>query len=305
LREIGTIATERQAKLLADHLLTLNISTKLVAKADRSGWVVWVHREERVPEARKILEAFEREPENPRFAASAVEARGIRKQAERIEKAYRRNVKEMRERWDAPLYQRAPLTFALLLGSVLVAVSGLAGVPEDWLDRLYFSYKEFVDPGVWVDVGFEPMRQGEVWRLITPIFLHFGIWHLVLNMFALIKLGERIEMRKGTARLAVIALVAAIGGNVGQYYATGPEFGGMSGVVFAFAGYLWAKGHAHPEDGLSLSDRQAQLMILWFLMGMTASLSPHPELFGFFAHMANVAHGVGLASGMLLGLLRL
>ena len=112
------------------------------------------------------------------------------------------------------------------------------------------------------------IRRGEVWRLVTPIFLHWGMAHLFFNMLALLALGERIEFRKGTWRLAVFVLVTAVASNVGQFYKSGGSFGGMSGVVFAMAGYLWIKGQVHPEDGLSLDQRSMTYMVAWFLLGI-------------------------------------
>jgi GlpG protein len=189
------------------------------------------------------------------------------------------------------MYQRSPLTFGLIVASVLVTVA--AHFYPSIEDYLWFSPWFLDESGALHDPGFEAIRNGEVWRLLTPIFIHMGIIHLVLNMMAMRVLGERVEIRKGTWRFALIGLVAAIGGNVGQFYHSGGAFGGMSGVVFALAGYLWIKGHTDPTDGLSLDQRNVNLMLGWFLLGIVAPL-----------HMANVAHGVGLGVGMVFGLLR-
>ena len=132
---------------------------------------------------------------------------------------------------------------------------------------------------------------------MTPIFLHGGIAHLFFNMLALLAFGERIEFRKGTWRLAAFVLITAIASNVGQFFYTGGNFGGMSGVVFAMAGYLWVKGQYDPDDGLSLDPRTANWMIAWFLLGIIAPMTAGPNPPHVFPYnMANVAHGVGLAS---------
>jgi GlpG protein len=302
LREIGRIAREEDARTLADHLLTLNITTKLEPKAD--GWAVWVHREDRVPQARAVLEEFEKAPADPRFRASAKTAKEIRKEKERTERAYRRRVKDLRDRWEGAMYQRAPLAFALMFISIAVTVG------THFYPRLFgwfrFSVFEWSPERGWQDTGFAAIERGQVWRLITPIFLHGGIFHLFFNMTAMRYLGERIEMRKGTWRFALICLVAAVGGDIGQFFVQMKgNFGGISGVVFALAGYLWIKGHTDPEDGLSLDQRSVNWMIGWFLLGIIAPMTAGPDPPSVFPYnMANAAHGVGLAAGVAFGLLR-
>jgi GlpG protein len=282
LREIGSVVREQDARTLADHLLTLNITTKL-APTKEGAWAVWVHREDRVPEARAVLADFEKDPADPRFQASAKTAKEIRKKKEQEERAYRKRVKDLRDRWEGAMYQRAPLAFALIV--ICVAVTVLLKFFPSLTYYFWFSLSFKDEIGAIYDTGFQAIQRGEVWRLITPIFLHFGIWHLVLNMMGMRYLGERIEMRKGSWRFALICLVAAIAGNIGQFYATG------------------GKGHTDLEDGLSLDQRNVNLMLGWFLLGILAPMA-FPESHGFPFNMANVAHGVGLIVGVLFGLLR-
>ena len=141
--------------------------------------------------------------------------------------------------------------------------------------------------------GLEAVRRGEVWRLVTPIFLHFGPLHLLGNMMWLYYLGTVIEVRRGTLWLAVLVFGSAIVSNLGQYYIEGPSFfGGMSGVVYALFGYVWMKTIYHPMDGLFIDSRNVNLMLLWFVLCTTGAVGP----------IANGAHGVGLVVGILLGL---
>jgi GlpG protein len=300
LREIGTIAGEKEARSLADYLLTLNITTKLEPKA--GAWALWVHREDRVPEARAILADFEANPGDPRFQAAAKPAKEIRKKAEKVEKDYRKRVRDFRERWEGAMYHRAPLAFGMIIASVIVYVLQMT---TPIFDMLSFSLLAYDEHFAVVDTGFEAIRDGQVWRLVTPIFLHGGLIHLFFNMTAMRYLGERVEMRKGTWRFGLICLVAAIGGNVGEFFKSGGAFGGMSGVIFALAGYLWIKGYTDPDDHLSLDQRSANWMVAWFLLGIIAPLTATqgtPHVFPY--NMANVAHGVGLATGIVFGLLR-
>lgn len=51
---------------------------------------------------------------------------------------------------------------------------------------------------------------GEVWRLLTPVFLHGGLWHVVMNMFVLYWVGSRMEEKYGGAEFLAFYLLAGI-----------------------------------------------------------------------------------------------
>ena len=299
MREIGTIVEERRAKALADYLLTLNITTKVEPKP--GGFAIWVHREDRVPEARAALADLESNPADPRFQAAAKTAKEIRKQAEKVEAEHRKLSRDLRDRWEGAMYVRAPLAFGLIAASVAVFV-GLFVFPPTYF-ALAFSVQLVDVNGFESETGFRRIFEGQYWRLVTPILLHFGIFHLFFNMTAMRIFGEQVEMRKGTWRFALLVVVSAIAGNVGQFLYNGGGFGGMSGVVFALAGYLWVKGQVQPEDGLALGNRSFQYMLIWFAVGFLGPVLM-PEARGFPFNMANVVHAGGLAVGVLFGLLR-
>ena len=99
--------------------------------------------------------------------------------------------------------------------------------------KLYFSE--------YLGTSFPEIRAGQVWRLVTPIFLHAGVLHLVFNMLWLYQLGGQIEAQESSGYFAVMVLVLAVICNTGQYVVSGPLFIGMSGVVY---GLLGLKTHA-------------------------------------------------------------
>jgi GlpG protein len=138
--------------------------------------------------------------------------------------------------------------------------------------------------GYWVD----HLKRGQVWRLITPIFIHWGILHLIFNLFWLRDLGGMIEVQRGTRVLLPLVLVVAILSNIAQYYHHGPSgFGGMSGVNYGLFAYVWIKGRYQPYLGLGISQQSTMILIAWLFLCMT----------GLVGDIANTAHVVGLIVG--------
>lgn len=115
-------------------------------------------------------------------------------------------------------------------GMSTVAGGGLGGLlggtsPLTELGAV-ISYSQFVDIGI--------AGNGEWWRLFTAMFLHFGIVHLLLNMYALWILGRDMEGALGPLRFTGLYLLAGFGGNVAAYLFTGPDTptAGASTAVF-------------------------------------------------------------------------
>lgn len=177
-------------------------------------------------------------------------------------------------------------TKALLLPSVaLYLVSLNRPAFEKILPLLFFN-----DPQLPL---FESLLRGEIWRLVTPIFLHFGILHILFNGMWIKDLGSYFESQKGTKSFFIFILVAAIFSNTLQYVAMGrPEFGGLSGIVYAFLGQTWIEGKIDDNAHFKLPKIVVIQMIGWYLLCLT----------GAIGNIANIAHGVGLSVGMIWGL---
>ncbi len=139
---------------------------------------------------------------------------------------------------------------------------------------------------------------GQLWRIFTPIFLHFGVFHIVFNMMWTWELGRIIEQKQGRVILLSVCLLSGAVANLAQYWVSGPVFGGMSGVVYALFGYIWIQGLTNLRFGIRLNPAIVYLMMGWFVVCWTGILE---KLFGL--SVANAAHTAGLVSGVLISLL--
>ena len=176
-----------------------------------------------------------------------------------------------------------PLTLALIIVSLVIALASSFGRNGQMLLPFYIS--EYIGGGL------REVFQGQVWRLITPIFIHFGVIHILFNMLWLFDLGGVIERMQGSPRLGVLVGVTGVAGNLGQFWWAGPEFGGMSGVIYGLLGYVWIQGRLNPRSNLILHQYVVIMMLAWFVLCWL----------GVIGAVANMAHTVGLISGVLLG----
>ncbi|GIJ02460.1 rhomboid family intramembrane serine protease [Spirilliplanes yamanashiensis] len=87
---------------------------------------------------------------------------------------------------------------------------------------------------------FPGIDDGGFYRLVTAMFIHYGLVHLLFNMYALWQLGRQLETVLGPARFAALYLIAGLGGNVAVYLLDPGGLGaGASTALFGlFAGFF-------------------------------------------------------------------
>jgi len=190
---------------------------------------------------------------------------------------------------------RLPVVGALFVLSIL----GTALVEWGFPLVHWFTFQDFIIVGNSPQFNTAPnaMSNGEYWRLITPIFLHFGLFHVIFNGLWTWELGRRIESLTGSFHTFVSVLLMAVASNLGQYLWSGPSlFGGMSGVVYGLLGYVWIRHKVSPRPELAIPAGLLGFMLFWLLLGMSGII----DLF-MSGGIANAAHAVGLVTGMILG----
>jgi GlpG protein len=132
------------------------------------------------------------------------------------------------------------------------------------------------------------------YRLLGPAFFHFSWMHIVFNTLWWWQLGGDIEKKLGKVTLINVFLVSAIISNLGQFFVSGPSFGGLSGVVYGVMGFVWWSGWLMPKQGLSLPKPLVGFLLFWIMLGY-ADMLP--------VNMANTAHLLGLVSGCLMAII--
>jgi len=194
----------------------------------------------------------------------------------------------------------SPVSAAFLVVTLLV---GLATELGDNLALIhYLTLQDFrlvdADHIAFLDLDVS-LSQGEWWRLVTPIFLHFGILHLAMNALWFWELGRRVEFRQGGLMLLLLTLVFAVGSNLTQYAWSGPAlFGGLSGVLYGLLGHCWLFQWLAPNPAYRMPRGVVAMMLIWLVICLTGVFA----VLGFGA-IANGAHVGGLVLGCLTGVI--
>jgi len=282
MRLIGRLNSESNAKTFGDFLTCLEIRNAVEPEPDGQ-WAVWVFSEDQLEASHQALADFLAHPNDPKFRRASEKAGAIRQREEKEKSEFAKRVLTPDTLWGS--YHLGPLTVVLMGACIGLAL--MAGFPPDGM-----KYYQHLFMSLAPETRTLPeVHQGEVWRLITPIFIHMSLIHLLFNMLWLKDLGSMIEARKGTGTLLLMVLVIGVGSNLGQDLAGGPVFGGMSGVLYGLFGFIWMRGKLDPASGLRLNPADVVMMVGWFFLC----------LFHIIPHVANGAHGAGLAMGMIWG----
>lgn len=287
MRLAGTLPDAASAVRLSDVLAAEGIAVERRDETGVGGGVeLYIVDEDQVEQGRRLASAYLASPDEPRFtqAIAAAESRRDQKRRATMEAAAKRAVQQA-ERPES-IWTTAPATLLLVVLCLIVAVlTGVGSENESVIDALKIST---VLPAVAV---LPEVAAGQAWRLISPIFLHFGMDHLIFNMVALYSLGKAIEIKRGTGFLLMLTLTLGLASNLVQYVYSGPNFGGISGVICGLFGYLLIKSWLQPSLGIRIGGDSAFLFGLWIVLCLTV-----------IDGIANAAHLAGLAAGAIVAL---
>jgi GlpG protein len=200
-----------------------------------------------------------------------------------------------------PFWAAVARTWPLTLVTMVLGICGflVTSLAPQWIGwftftavEMFISYDEFhsFSQTYWVD--------HQWWRLITPAFLHFGLWHLLFNTMALWELGRRLEFLLPRGWYCAILLVTGVAANAVQYWLSGPSiFGGLSGVIFGLFGVIAV---LYRRTGSPL----LRLPVGFYVLAAVSLIALPLVLQRLFeVHVANGAHVGGLVAGLVLALM--
>ncbi|HKD82872.1 MAG TPA: rhomboid family intramembrane serine protease [Candidatus Angelobacter sp.] len=180
-----------------------------------------------------------------------------------------------------------PATFALLGINIAVFIvmvaSGMSLIDPDTQKVLHWG----------ADYGPYTLG-GQYWRLITSMFIHFGIIHIFGNMWCLWSLGRLAEKLLGSFSVTCTYLLTGVGASLlSLSWDPMRVSAGASGAIFGIAGVLittlYYGKHNLPQPAVRR------------LLGYVVRFSLLNLLFGLKGHIDNAAHAGGLVTGLLIG----
>ncbi len=175
----------------------------------------------------------------------------------------------------------APVTVALVAINVIVFLLLTAtGGSEDSVNLYRWGAK--YGPAI---------AEGEWWRLVLPIFMHIGFFHLLTNSIGLLIFGSMAERLLGSPAYLAIYLITGVLGNVASFIASPALGAGASGAVFgvigAFGVYLLLNRQVMGEVARQALTSVAFIVVLNIVIGfVTAGIDNAAHVGGLFAGMA-------------------
>ncbi|WP_108945120.1 rhomboid family intramembrane serine protease GlpG [Shewanella halifaxensis] len=268
--EIGRLPNSRAAQALIDYLKGLNISCELMPT--EQGVALMIREQQHFERAHREYLHFINNPYDEKYLAASWENGDTHTKLD-----YGNPSLQLVSQF---ITGAGPLTLAVFFICVVIYAAMNLGFAQPIFEQLSFFGAT------------APNSATEFWRLFTPSLLHFSAMHIIFNLLWWWYLGGKIENKIGLAPLFILLLVGGTLPNILQYFIAGPQFGGLSGVVYAVVGYTWIMGHKRPESGIGLPPAYIGFMLLWLVLGFT-------DMFGL--SIANGAHVGGLIVGVIQG----
>ncbi|MEP4685451.1 MAG: rhomboid family intramembrane serine protease, partial [Rhodopirellula bahusiensis] len=320
MRRIGTFSDPKLADQFSDYLQTLRIPAKV--DHDENSHDIWIRDEKDVATAREAMEEFKQSPGAAKFDVTAEAAR-LRKEAEAEKKrklALQNKAQKKLRGGSGAFSGRSARTGNIPVVIGMIAICGIIGyvtnfadpkprrdLPEvitleqlergDYLstEQKLFCALALTDPIEYQksDDPWESIKKGEVWRIVTPAFLHGSPMHLVFNMMALFTLGSVVERLHGSLFLVLLLLISHVVGMLVQIFLPdwleSPMAIGASGAVFGVFGFIWIRPRFQPSYPVGIPPFNVYLM-LGFMFACMLPIFP--------MQIANGAHVGGLLTGI-------
>jgi rhomboid protease GluP len=173
-------------------------------------------------------------------------------------------------RLSSPLVTRGLLGILLALFVVSVLLS--LWIFGSWTSLTRTDLRVLILLGAKVD---ELVAEGQLWRLLTAVFLHSGVIHLLFNLYALYTLGPLLEGYIGHLRFLAVFFISGLYGSLLSYAFSGSISVGASGAIFGLLGattvfFLRYRQH-FGDQGRAVLQNMLLVLALNLLIGFSAS----------------------------------
>jgi GlpG protein len=184
-------------------------------------------------------------------------------------------------------FRRPPVTIAVMAAAVAA----------------FAVYKSAPDVGGYLVAEPSAIWDGQLWRLVTSVFPHGSILHLVFNLYWFWLFGKEVESWMRPPLFAGFVVATAVGSSAAQLLVGftgaapvmgGPRGIGLSGVVYALFGLLYALRRDKDFAAALMHPGVVQIFVAWFFISIALT---YWKILG----IANVAHGAGAVLGWLFG----
>jgi rhomboid protease GluP len=133
---------------------------------------------------------------------------------------------------------------------------------------------------------------GEYWRILTPVFLHASLWHILFNMYALFNIGPVVEQFYGRTRYLLLYFISGVAGNVVSFYLSpNPSVGASTalfGLVAAQGVFVFRNRQFFGGQARALLGNTLMIVVVNLVLG----LSPGIDNWG---HMGGMLGGLAFA----------
>jgi membrane associated rhomboid family serine protease len=133
---------------------------------------------------------------------------------------------------------------------------------------------------------------GEIWRLVTPIFLHIGLLHVGVNMYSLYVVGPPVERLFGLPRMLTIYFLSGVAGVAFSLAFSAAPSAGASGAIFGLLGALAGFLLLHRRLFGKAANVQLTQIALVAVLNLAIGLSPGIDNWG---HLGGLVAGLALA----------
>lgn len=193
-------------------------------------------------------------------------------------------------RWGPATTTLVGLNVAMYLLTALLALPNGGGLIQNTASAL-FDDLSLIPVCTTGDLPLQecPGGSAEPWRLLSSAFLHYGLFHLAMNMLALLVLGADLERYLGLVRFVALYLVSALFGGAAVTLFAEP----LSQTVGASGGVFGLLGAAAVVIRFNHGDLRPLISVL--VLNLVISLLPGISLLG---HLGGLAGG-GLAATLL------